>query len=193
MPKKRTVSLRSQTSKILKEEKYIKRTEKKILKEQKALEKQEKNLEKIEKNILKEERGIRAVLKSLKIEKHHVLDFIRIAAGALVGTGLGSIIIRQKDLALTLPWRNILGIIFVALLLAGLLVYKAERKSLEKRAYPLRYIAVRVAYIWIIATVISGATSLLFIAQPELNLITLKSILIGSFPAIAGAIGFNFI
>lgn len=193
MPKKKKSNLRSQTSKILKEEQSIKRTEKKILREQKVLEKQEKKLEKIEKSILKEEKGIRSILKSLKIEKHHFLDFIRIAAGALVGTGLGSIIIRQKDLALALPWRNILGIIFVALLLAGLLVYKAERKSLEKKNHPLRYITVRVAYIWLIATVISGATSLLFIAQPELSFITLKSVLIGSFPAIAGSIGFNFI
>ena len=96
-------------------------------------------------------------------------------------------------MALALPWINVIGIFLLAFVIASLLVYKAERKNVAKGKGVFGYVLKRVAYIWIVAVVISSLASILFMTESLETAVLIKSLLIGSYPAVAGAIGFSFI
>jgi uncharacterized membrane protein len=189
---------KSKTSKktISREERLLKkveRDEKKLVAHEEKIEKEEKNIQKLEKKIIKDEEKILFELKKLTVKKKHLLDLIKIIAGALLGTSFGSGLLGKKELAMQLPWVNVIGIFLLTFIVASLLVYKSERKNVVKGKSVARYVVLRVLYIWIVATVISSLASILFMTETLESAILIKSLLIGSYPAVAGAIGFSFI
>ncbi|MBS3117468.1 hypothetical protein J4430_01145 [Candidatus Woesearchaeota archaeon] len=188
-----TESVRKEEGKIRALEKKLSIQSKQIIEEEKHIVEEEKKIKKLEKRIIKEESKILSVLKRFKLGKKHLFDFIKIVAGALLGTSFGAGLLSKKELATNLPWINVAGIFVLAFVIAGLLVYKAERKSVTKGKGIILYVIKRVIYIWIIATAISTLASFLFLTETLPTEVLIKSLLIGSYPAVAGAIGFNFL
>ena len=188
-----TKSIRKEEGKIRVLENKLSRQSKQIVEEEKHIVEEEKKIKKLEKRIIREESKILSVLKMFRLEKKHLFDFIKIAAGALLGTSFGIGLFSKKELATNLPWINVAGIFVLAFVIAALLVYKVERKNVAKGRGILLYVIKRVIYIWIIATAISTLASFLFLTETLPPEVLIKSLLIGSYPAVAGAIGFNFI
>ena len=191
-----TEKRKTSKKKISREERLLRkveRDEKRLEKHEKKIEKEEKNIQKLEKKIIKDEEKILFELKKLTVKKKHLMDLIKIVAGALLGTSFGAGLIGKADLAMKLPWINVVGIFLLAFLIAALLVYKAERKNVAKGKSVFGYVITRVIYIWVVATIISSLASILFMTESLEAAILIKSLLIGSYPAVAGAIGFSFI
>jgi uncharacterized membrane protein len=188
--KKKTPRKISREEKLLRK---VERDEKRLERHEKKIERDEKNIQKLEKKIIKDEEKIIFELKKLTVKKKHIMDLIKIVAGALLGTSFGAGLIGKADLALALPWINVIGIFLLAFVIASLLVYKAERKNVAKGRSVFSYVLKRVAYIWIVAVIISSLASILFMTESLETAVLIKSLLIGSYPAVAGAIGFSFI
>ncbi len=154
---------------------------------------EEKKIEALEKKILKEEHEIIGSLGKLKLKQGHLLDFFKIVGGALIGTSFGAKIVGQTELVQSIPWINVIGIFVLSLVVGFAMVYKAEKDKLKKMKNPKTYLLLRLFYIWVIAAAIGGLSSSLFITEPLETLVFIKVVLVGSYPALAGAIGFNFI
>jgi len=184
--------IRKDEKKLLRIAGSLEKGERKIMKDEKKILKEEKKIQKLEKKIVKDEKKIILAIGKLHIKKEHFFDFIKIAAGALLGTSLGRGFI-NVDLAAKLPWINIFGIFLLSFAISALLVYKAERKKIITLDNKYQYMAKRVAYIWIIAAVVSSLSSFLFMVDYPSNEIFIKNMLINFYPAVAGAIGFSLI
>jgi uncharacterized membrane protein len=184
--------IKNDEKKLLKVAGSLKKEEMNIKKEEKKIIKEEKKIEALEKKILRDEKKILLAVGKLKIRKEHFFDFIRIVAGALLGTSLGRGFIKT-DLATNLPWINIFGIFVLSFAISSLLVYKAERKTIAHIDNKYFYMFKRVIYIWIIAAVVSSLSSLLFMVDYPNKELFIKNMLINLYPAIAGAIGFSLI
>ena len=185
--------LQKQQGKLNRLEKKIEHEERTVLKEEKKIIAAEKRIHKDTQQILKQEKEVLFMIGRFKFSKLHVFDLIKIAAGALIGSGIGTLVIGRITLAQMLPWANIVAMIIIVLCLGGLLVYKAEREKISRAKHPVEYVIFRVVYIWFIASVISGVTALLFVTEPVSFAVGTKLVLLSSFPAVSGAIGFSFL
>ena len=189
-PKKSTRALlediRAEQRKIVREERKLQKMGSKIFEE-------ERKIVHIEHRILEEEQELLAKIGKIKVKKTHILDFFKVVGGALVGTSFGSQFLNATELAGILPWMNVVGILILSLAIGGALIYKSDQKHIKKMKSPGRYIVLRLLYIWLIATGVGGLSVFLFLTEPVSSVALLKSMLVGSYPALAGAIGFNFI
>lgn len=177
---------------VKKDEKKLLKIAKKLEKDEKRIVKEEKNIEKLERKIVKDEKAILLAIGKLKIKKEHLFDFIKIVAGSLLGASLGKKFI-DSELAVELPWLNVIGILLLIFAISYLLVYKAERKTLAHKRHKQIYILTRILYIWIVATMVGSLSALLFMTEYPGKEIFIKSLLINLYPAVAGAIGFSLI
>lgn len=195
--KKKKTQRRISTDKMLRK---IDREERTIIREEKKLEriaekifKEEKKIEDMEHRLIEEEHDLIVSLGKMKLKGSHVLDFFKIVGGSLVGTSFGAKFIGTVDLATTVPWENVIAILIMSLVIGGALIYKAEKKRIVKMKHPTTYLALRLVYIWIISIAIGGMSIFLFLTEPVGGILLAKTILLGSYPALAGAIGFNFV
>ena len=184
--------IREDEKKLLKIANSLEKNEKKISRDEKKILSEEKKIVKLEKKILRDEKKILWAIGKLKVRKEHFFDFVKIVAGALLGTSLGRVFM-DVDLATNLPWINIFGIFVLSLSISILLVYKAERKKIIQTKHKYFYMVKRVAYIWVIAAFVSGLSSLLFMVDYPSSEIFIKNMLINLYPSIAGAIGFSLV
>lgn len=186
-------NLQKQQGKLTKLEKKIEVEERAVLKEEKKILAAEKRIHKDTQIIMKQEKEVLFMIGRFKVLRSHMFDIIKIIAGALIGSGIGTMVIGRLALAESLPWLNIVAMIVIVLCVGGLLVYKAEREKISHMNHPAEYIVFRVLYIWLIATLISGITALLFVIDPISTSVGAKLVLLSSFPAVSGAIGFSFL
>ncbi|MEK6906760.1 MAG: hypothetical protein AABW81_04000, partial [Nanoarchaeota archaeon] len=102
----------------------------KLEEEIKDIEKAEEKNTKEEKKIEEEQKKIERTLFNLgrfTFKRKHFLELIRGTAGAFLGVGLGMNLLNTKNLAVNLPWINVIGILAFILTISALLIYKNQR------------------------------------------------------------------
>ena len=173
------------TQKMQKNLKSIKKLDQKIqaeeLQELKEQEEQKKEEKRIEQELLK--------LGNFTFKRKHLLELIRGTAGAFLGIGLGKSLLSFESLATDLAWTNVIGILIFILAVSGLLIYKNEHDFIKKEGASIVW--KRLIYLYAIALLIEIISLSLFGGLPADPAILTKWIIIGSYPAMAGAVTFS--
>jgi len=158
---------------------------------EKIVEKEDKELNKVQ----QEEAYIEKTLVKLgnyTIKRSHLMELARGTAGAFLGVGLGTALGLSVNLAHKLPWINIFGILIFVFLLVGLLIYKNDKSYIhESRSSTLGYVTSKVLILYTISLVVLFAGLILFDDFPGWNLLLIKALLVGSYPAMASAAAFS--
>ncbi|MCK4670508.1 MAG: hypothetical protein KAT43_04860 [Nanoarchaeota archaeon] len=156
------------------------RKEKEIMKEEKVIEKKEKKIGKQIKS-----------LKGFFFKRGYMMELIRGTAGAFLGVGIGQKLISSASLAETLSWSNIIGILVFILLISGLLLYKNEKIYLKKKAHV--FVFRRLGELYTISILMELLGLALFAAWPGWNIILIKTLIVGSYAAMSGAVSFSIL
>jgi hypothetical protein len=155
-----------------------------VAKEDKELSKIEKEETYIEKSLVK--------LGNYTIKRSHIMELARGTAGAFLGVGLGQALGLSVNLANRLPWINIFGILMFVFLLVGLLIYKNDKAFIHgTTTSTLGYITGKVAVLYSISLVVLLMGLVLFNDFPGWNLLLVKALLVGSYPAMSSAAAFS--
>lgn len=171
-------SIQNKINKIEKEEKRIENEEKSVISKINKLTKEEEN---IEKTLLK--------FAGVNVKKRHLYELLRASAGAFLGVGLGRGLLGLDNLARTLPWINVIGILVFILILSALLIYKNERENVKKVGWGI--VGQRLIFIYVIALLIEFLSLLLFKIQFDDVSVLMKIIIVGSYTAMASAVSFS--
>ncbi len=124
-------------------------------------------------------------------KRKHFLELIRGTAGAFLGVGLGRNILNLDILAKSLPWWNILGLLTFILLISSLLIYKNEQDFVKKKGKGIVF--QKLITLYVISLLVEFIALWLFGAlSPELAIL-IKTLVIGSYAAMAGAVSFTLI
>ncbi len=166
---------------------HIERIERKIESEQIKVEKQEAEIKEEEKKIE------RTLLKigTFTFKRKHLLEIVRGTAGAFLGVGLGKNLLSFTNLAETLPWWNILGILAFILAISLLLIYKNEKDFIKKEGVIIVW--KRLFLLYLIALVVELFALWLFGGLPSDPVLLTKTLIIGSYTAMAGAVSFTIV
>jgi hypothetical protein len=155
-----------------------------VKKEDKQINEIEKEEEKIERTLVK--------LGDFTIKRSHVLELARGTAGAFLGVGLGQALGGSLTLAQKLPWLNVFGILIFIFLLVGLLIYKNDRSFIDtSRVHPMRYLLVKISTLYAISLLVELVGLILFRNFPGWNILLVKALLVGSYPAMSSAAAFS--
>ncbi len=187
--------------KIEKSEKRIEKTSKKIFEEETEIEKigkkvleKEKDIEKTEKSILEKEGEIKEALVKIAMftfRKDRILELARGVAGAFIGVAIGFGLIITPQLASVLAWQNVIGILILILGISAILIYKNKKEGMDKEG--MSFVVKRLVTLYIICICIEAVTLLLFGALSQEVEILAKTLIIGSYPAMAGAVAFTIV
>ncbi len=172
--------------------------------ELKKLEGIEEDLEKIVnrenkeiKKIEEEEAGIeKAIIRigRLTFRRSKLMELARGVAGAFLGVGLGQALGISVNLAKRIPWPNAFGLLLFILLLAGILIYKNDKTLIQgSQKHPLRYITDKIAVLYAISLTVELVGLILFNNFPGWNGLLVKSLVVGSFPAMSSAAAFSIL
>lgn len=161
-------------------EHHIEREEKQELKEQKIIEKEEK---KIQRTLFQ--------IGKFTFKRKHLLEIIRGTAGAFLGVGLGKGLLSLSDLAQSLGWFNIVGILLFILIISALLIYKNEKDFLPNKSIVL--IWKKLLFLYLISVVVEFFALWLFGGLPSSSIVLGKMLIIGSYSAMAGAVSFSIL
>ncbi|MGA3150606.1 MAG: hypothetical protein ABSD10_03285 [Candidatus Saccharimonadales bacterium] len=155
-----------------------------VQKEDKELVKVEKQEAYIEKTMVK--------LGNYTIKRSHLMELARGTAGAFLGVGLGQALGLSVNLAKRLPWINIIGILLFVFLLVGLLIYKNDKTFIhEAKTSTFSYIISKVVVLYSISLTVLLMGLVLFNDFPGWNLLLVKALLVGSYPAMSSAAAFS--
>lgn len=155
-----------------------------VEKEDKQLVEIKKEEDLIERNLVK--------LGTFTIKRSHLMELARGTAGAFLGVGLGQALGLSVNLAAKLPWINIFGILIFVFFLVGLLIYKNDKTFIaESKKQPLMYIFNKVMVLYAISLVVLFFGLLLFDSFPGWNVLLVKALLVGSYPAMSSAAAFS--
>ncbi len=174
-------------NKIDKNLKGIKVIEKTVLEEERKALAEEKVLEKEEKKI---ERAL-FQLGKFTFKRKHLLELIRGTAGAFLGVGLGKSLLSFSELAEFLPWGNVIGILVFILVISILLIYKNEHDYIQKEGVWIVWR--KLGFLFLISLIVEFFALWLFGGLPTEPLILTKMMIIGSYPAMAGAVSFSIV
>ncbi len=174
-------------NKIEKDLKGIKVIEKTVLEEERKALAEEKVLEKEEKKI---ERAL-FQLGKFTFKRKHLLELIRGTAGAFLGVGLGKSLLSFSELAEFLPWGNVIGILVFILVISILLIYKNEHDYIQKEGVWIVWR--KLGFLFLISLIVEFFALWLFGGLPTEPLILTKMMIIGSYPAMAGAVSFSIV
>lgn len=169
---------------ILESEKGIEETGKRILKS-------EKKIERMEDNIISKEEEIKEALVKIAIftfRRERVLEFARGFAGALLGVAIGFGLMANTELIAGISWYNAVGILAFIIAASAILIYKSKKEWVEKKGS--LFVAKRLLGLYVICICIEVIALLLFgmlMLEPE---ILAKTLVVGSYPAMAGAVAF---
>ncbi len=187
--------------KIEKAEKRIEKTSKKIFEEETEIEKigkkvleKEKDIEKTEKSILEEEGEIKEALVKIAMftfRRDRLLELTRGVAGAFIGVAIGFGLINTPQLASGLVWENAIVILAFILGISAVLIYKNEKEWMERRG--VVFVVKRLITLYIICICIEAVVLLLFGVITTDAEILAKTLIIGSYPAMAGAVAFTIV
>jgi hypothetical protein len=161
---------------VSKEEDQIKRLEK----EEGSIEHEERR---IEKSLLK--------LGNFTIRRTHLLELARGVAGAFVGVGLGQALGGSVALAKKLPTANAIGILIFIFIMVGILVYRYDKQYITGN--PWVYLVRKIGLLYVISIVVQIIGLQLFDAFPGWNVILVKALIVGSYPAMSAAVAFTLV
>jgi hypothetical protein len=155
----------------------------------------DKEIHKVENEMHKMEEGIEKVEESVlnigkfTMGREHFMELARGTAGAFLGVGIGMSIKDIPELAAGLGWNNILGIFAFIMVVGAILIYKNEKQWIEKEGK--FFVVKRLVVLFIICICVEALALYIFNTMPlEMNLI-LKTLIVGSYPAMSGAITFT--
>lgn len=183
--KKGTGLILARLSRIERKLDRISSKESSIGKEEKKI---EKNEEKIEKEELKTE-NVLLRIRNFEFKRKHLLEIVRGTAGAFLGVGLGKSILGLDALAKSLAWLNIFGILAFVIILSALLIYKSEKAYIAKEGK--KVIFRKLLTLYVLSLVVEVIALFLFGGLPGSAALLVKTVIIGSYPAMAGAVSFS--
>ncbi len=163
-------------------------------KELKKTERTEHKIEKEEVNIEKQEQKIENVLFTIgnfTFKRKHFLELIRGTAGAFLGVGLGRNILNLNELAGKLPWWNIIGILVFVLGISALLLYKSEKDYIKKEG--MQVVWKKLLLLYFISLIVEFIALWLFGSLPPSPELLIKTLVIGSYAAMGGAVTFTIV
>ena len=158
------------------------------------VEKEERETLNREKSIQKEELRIERALFEVggfTFKRKHLLELIRGTAGAFLGVGLGKSLLSIESLASSLPWWNIIGIFVFILVISVLLIYKNEHDYIQKKGVAIVW--QKLVFLYTIAVVVEFFALWLFGGVQGTSLVLVKTLIIGSYAAMAGAVSFSIV
>lgn len=148
----------------------------------------EKDIDKVEKNVEKIEEEIVNIGK-LSMKRRHFTELIRGVAGAFLGVGIGMGMRLVPIMAENIEWANAVGILVFIFMLGSMLIYKNEKDMVEK--YGNMFVFKRLAILFLISLGVEIIALLLFNLMPANPELALKALIVGSYPAMSGAITFS--
>jgi uncharacterized membrane protein len=152
--------------------------------------KEEKEIAKIE----EEEKKIEKVLLNIgkfTIKRTHLLELARSVAGAFLGVGVGMGLRWVPDVAEPLSWLNVLGILGFVLFVSGVLIYKQEKEKVKKSG--MLFVVKKMLFIYSLCIAVEFIALALFNVIPTNPVNIVKTLIVGSYTAMAGAITFTLI
>jgi len=161
-------------------ESRIEREEQEVLKKETEIKQKE---ERIERDLF--------TIGKFTFKRKHFLEIIRGTAGAFLGVGLGRNILNLDALAKSLPWWNIFGLLTFILLISSLLIYKNEQDFIKKKGRGIVF--QKLITLYVISLVVEFIALWLFGALVPEATILIKTLIIGSYAAMAGAVSFTLI
>jgi hypothetical protein len=192
--KKKVPTIQQQVSLVLKKLSHIENELKGVEKIEKRIDREEKKSLHEQRNIQKEERKIEKALFQIgkfTFKRKHLLEIIRGTAGAFLGVGLGKGLLSLTDLANSLPWFNIIGILVFILVISALLIYKNDHDYIHKEG--ILVIWKKLAFLYGISLFVEFFALWLFGGVPSSGIILGKTLIIGSYSAMAGAVSFSIL
>ncbi len=158
--------------------------------ELKRIEKEEALLEKDEARI---ERRVVAI-GNFTVKRSHLLELARGVAGAFLGVGLGQALGGAVTLAERLHWLNIIGILVFVIVVVSVLVYRNDKQMIaDNHLNPIRYVVRTVAVLYVTSLSVQLLALGLFNNFPGWNILLVKALIVGSFPAMSSAAAFTIL
>lgn len=162
--------------------------EKNIEKVEQDIDRIEKDIDQIGENVSKMEENLLTIGR-FTVGREHFMEMARGAAGAFLGVGIGMGIRWIPGVAESLEWINVISILIFILAVGALLVYKYEKEWVEKHGGI--FVVKRILFLFVISMGIEAAALLLFNMMPVGIEAMVKTLIVGSYPAMAGAITFT--
>jgi len=154
----------------------------------------EKDIEIMEKVELRKLDRIKNLLVSIKqrtIQKQRIISLARGFAGSFLGIGIGMSLISISEIAKDLPWINTIGILVFIWGIGTILIYKNEQEMVKSGG--IKFIVSRLVYLYLISLFVEYISLVLFnLVPPDYEMLA-KTLIIGSYPAMAGAISFSLL
>ena len=123
------------------------------------------------------------------VGREHVMELARGTAGAFLGVGLGMSIRYIPDMAQSLEWFHAIAILLFIMGFGALLIYKNEKAWIQKEG--LSFVPKRLVTLLIISIVVEAITLMMFNAMPSGAELITKTLIVGSYTAMSGAITFT--
>lgn len=141
----------------------------------------EKDIDKMEKEFLR--------LGKLTVGREHLMELARGTAGAFIGVSVGMGLRLMPVFAENMEWANVISVLIFIFFLGGILVYKNDMEWIRKEGNI--FIFKRVGQLFLISIVVVTIAFLMFNIMPAEPENIIKAVIVGSYPAMAGAITFT--
>ena len=168
--------------------KQSERTEDDVEESLEGQEETEKDINKLEKDIDKIEEQVYKLGK-FTVGREHVMELARGAAGAFLGVGIGLGVRWMPGMAENLEWVHAGAILFFILVVGSLLIWKNEREWIARQGN--WFIPKRLVHLFIISLVMESIGLVIFNMMPSDPSVAIKTLIVGSYPAMSGAITFT--
>lgn len=163
-------------------------TEKDVQSLEKDMDKVEKDIDKIEASVDKMEKSLFQIGK-FSVGREHFMELARGTAGAFLGVGVGLGIRWMPGIAENLEWANAVSILSFIMIIGAVLIYKNEKEWIAKQGN--WFVPKRLIHLFIISLGVEVIALYMFNMMPADIDTAIKTLIVGSYPAMSGAITFT--